>query len=143
MALNYTTTITIRATADRIWQALIDPEITPRYMYGCTVESIWTPGSPVLWKGVADGTLYVKGNLVAFEPGKKLSFTVIDPNGKYPDIPENYLVTTYLLEEADGGTRIDVSQGDYSTVAEGEQRYQHAEPGWTMTLSKLKEILET
>ena len=35
----------IRATPERIWDALTQSEFTQQYFYGSTVESDWTPGS--------------------------------------------------------------------------------------------------
>ena len=38
----------IRTTAEKLWQALIDPEFTRKYWFNTTVESGWKKGSP--WK---------------------------------------------------------------------------------------------
>ncbi len=38
--------IFIRATRERIWQALTSSEDTLRYYYASTVESDWAPGTP-------------------------------------------------------------------------------------------------
>jgi len=48
-------------------------------MFGCYAETDWKPGSPLLWKGAADGKLYVKGRVVSIEPPHRLVYTVIDP----------------------------------------------------------------
>jgi hypothetical protein len=34
-------------------------------MFDCNAECEWNPGAPLLWRGAADGTLYVKGNIVS------------------------------------------------------------------------------
>ena len=42
-------TITINAPIEKVWQALVDPEMTRIYMYGCEALSDWKPGIPLLW----------------------------------------------------------------------------------------------
>ncbi|TAK56796.1 MAG: hypothetical protein EPO24_10650 [Bacteroidetes bacterium] len=136
-------TVTINAAAMQVWDALVNPEKTKQYMYGCEAISDWKVGSPLLWNGVADGKTitYVKGNIVSFDPGKRLQFTVFDPHGSYEDIPSNYLHVTYELFEDNGKTTLTVTQGDYSKVAEGEKRYQHSLKDWDI-IQLLKEVAE-
>jgi uncharacterized protein YndB with AHSA1/START domain len=146
--LTVTSTITIQAPAARVWDALTDPEMTKKYMFGCEAISDWKPGSPLLWKGQFNGLemVAVKGKVVKIEPGKFLAYTTIDPNNPaVPDLPENYLTVTYDLSEQNGHTLLAVSQGDYSTVAEGKKRYEEtvAGGGWTPILVQIKVLLET
>ena len=137
--------ILIRATPETVWQVLTDPEITPQYMFGCTVQCDWDPGSPILWKGVQDGITYVKGNLIAFDKSRKFSFTVFDPNAAYADIPENYLTATYTLSRKQNGTLLKVTQGDYAKVAEGNKRYADSinSGGWMPVLEEIRKIVES
>ena len=140
-------TITIQAPASKVWDALTNPEQTKKYMFGCEALSDWKPGSPLIWKGTFNGVemVAVKGDVVSIEPGKSLVYTVIDPNNpKIPDLPENYLTITCLLTEQNGQTILDVSQGDYSKVAEGESRYQHTVDGggWDPILIQIKQLVE-
>ena len=145
--LTVTNAITIQATAARVWDALTNPEMTKKYMFGCEALSDWRPGSPLLWKGNFNGLemVAVKGKVVKIEPGKLLVYTTIDPNNPaVPDLPENYLTVTYDLSEQNGHTLLTVAQGDYSMVAEGEKRYEEtiAGGGWTPILVQIKELLE-
>ncbi|HMI59850.1 MAG TPA: SRPBCC domain-containing protein [Puia sp.] len=145
--LTVTNAITIQATAARVWDALTNPEMTKKYMFGCEALSDWKPGSPLLWKGNFNGLemVAVKGKVVKIEPGKLLVYTTIDPNNPaVPDLPENYLTVTYDLSEQNGHTLLTVAQGDYSMVAEGEKRYEETivGGGWTPILVQIKELLE-
>lgn len=110
-------------------------------MFGCNVISDWQPGSSVTWRGAADDVAYVVGHVKVFNPHTELAFTVFDPSGKYADIPENYLTTRYILEEQEGGTMLSVSQGDYSKVDNGDERYKH-NSSWEMVLNDMKSLLE-
>ncbi len=65
-------TITINAPASKVWDALVNPEQTKEYMFGCEALSDWKAGSPLLWKGNYEGKemVFVKGNIVKIHPGK-------------------------------------------------------------------------
>lgn len=141
-----TNSITINAPAAQVWDALVNPVQTKKYMFGCEPITDWKPGSLLLWRGVFDGKELdaVKGHVVKIEPNRYLEYTAIDPNSTIPDIPENYLTITYHLEEQNGQTRFTVTQGDYAKVAEGERRYNDtiAEGGWEGILVQIKKLVE-
>lgn len=115
-------------------------------MFGCEPVTDWQVGSPLLWKGVFDGTelVAVKGTIVQIEPGTFLAYTTIDPNSPIDDIPENYLTVTYSIATEGNQTRLTVTQGDYAIVADGEKRYQDtlSEGGWNGVLQQIKQITE-
>lgn len=139
-------TITFRAPAAKVWNALTNPAETKKYMFGCEALSDWKEGSPLIWKGTFNGVelVAVKGTIKKIQPGKYLEYTVIDPNNpKIPDLPENYLTVTIDLIEEDGQTLAIVTQGDYSTVADGDNRYKHTvDGGWTPILEAIKALVE-
>ncbi len=143
-----TNTIVIHAPAIKVWDALTNPEQTKKYMFGCEALSDWKPGSPLIWKGTFNGVemIAVKGKVVSIDPPRSLVYTVIDPNNpKIPDLPENYLTITCNLDERNGQTGLEVSQGDYSTVAEGTVRYKDTcdGGGWDPILVQIKALCES
>ncbi|HVX52439.1 MAG TPA: SRPBCC domain-containing protein [Chitinophagaceae bacterium] len=141
-------TIAINAPAEKVWNLLVNPQQTKKYMFGCEATSDWAVGSPLLWKGVYEGSemIFVKGNIVAIQPGKLLVYTVFDPNNTaIPDVPENYLTVTYALAEDNSITTLTVSQGDFATVAQGEKRYKETYnngEGWNPILVQIKALAE-
>jgi uncharacterized protein YndB with AHSA1/START domain len=140
--------ITINATASKVWDVLTNPEQTKKYMFGCETVSDWKKGSPLLWKGTYEGKdmVFVKGNIVDIKPEKFLAYTTIDPNSTIEDIPENYLTVTYELASENGKTVFTVTQGDYKKVADSERRYKEAYnngEGWNPILVEIKKIAET
>lgn len=142
-------TISINAPVTKVWDALVNPEQTQKYMFGCEALSDWKPGSPLIWQMIHEGKEFipVKGHIVEIQPGQLLSYTVIDPhNPNIPDIPENYLTVTYSLSVDNGTTLLTVTQGDYNKVADGEKRYQEAYnsgEGWNPILLEIKKLLES
>lgn len=143
-----TNQVIINAPTSKVWDALINPEQTKKYMFGCETVSDWQVGSELLWKAEYEGQemVFVKGHIVKLESGKVLAYTTIDPNNPdIPDVPENYLTVTYTLTEENGATLFTVTQGDYSTVADGEKRYADSYnngEGWNPILVEIKKIVE-
>jgi uncharacterized protein YndB with AHSA1/START domain len=143
-----TSKISINAPLAKVWDALINPEQTKKYMFGCETISDWKVGSPLLWQGNYEGKdmVFVKGHIVDIKPNTYLAYTTIDPNNpNIADVPENYLTVTYSLSAENGHCALTVTQGDYNTVAEGEKRYQEAYnggEGWNPILVEIKKLVE-
>ena len=138
--------VIIDAPASVVWDALVNPEQTQKYMFGCAAVSDWTVGSPLLWRGTHEGQemVLVEGNVVAIEPEKFLAYTTIDPNSTTENVPENYLTVTYDLSVEDGQTVLTTTQGDYAAVADGDRRYQETIDGggWDPILTAIKTMVE-
>ena len=134
--------ITLSADISKVWEALTNPEMTKKYMYGCEAISDWKVGSSLIWKGAADGIVYVKGNIVNITPGKLLHYTTFDPNSNLEDLPSNYLTVTIELSQEKGQTTLSVTQGDFAEAANGEKRYHDTVGGWDFALKGLKEVVE-
>lgn len=139
--------IEISAPAARVWDALVNPEQTKKYMFGCETVSDWKKGSELLWRGEYEGKemIFVKGTIVDIQPNRFLAYTTIDPNSNIDDKSENYLTVTYRLEEKDDKTTLTITQGDYSKVAEGERRYTESYnngEGWNPILVQIKSLVE-
>ena len=64
----------IRASAERVWQAITDPEFTKRYWHRTAFESAFEPGSP--YRMVSpDGSDAVVGTIEEVEPNRRLVMT--------------------------------------------------------------------
>jgi uncharacterized protein YndB with AHSA1/START domain len=142
-----TNSITINAPIEKVWDTLVNPEQTKKYMYGCETVSDWKVGSSLLWRGTYEGKemVFVKGIILQIEQPKLLKYTVIDPNSGMPDIPENYLNVTYSLLEQNGETILTVTQDGFETAADGEKRYQdvyNKGEGWNPILLLIKKQVE-
>lgn len=140
-------TIEINASMATVWDALTNPEKTKVYMFGCETVSEWTPGSELLWKGNYEGTemIFVKGFIIEIVPMTKLVYSVFAPNSTMEDVLANYLNVSYELNEKNGVATLNVTQGDYSKVAEGDRRYQESwnnGEGWNPILVEIKKMVE-
>jgi uncharacterized protein YndB with AHSA1/START domain len=139
--------IIINAPAIAVWDALVNPEQTKKYMFGCETVSDWKVGSPLLWRANYEGKekVFVKGIIVDIQPPKLLGYTVIDPHAAMSDIPENYLNVTYELSGNDEQITLTVTQKGFENAADGEKRYQDAYnkgEGWQPILVEIKKVVE-
>ena len=137
--------IRINAPAAKIWDALVNPEQTKKYMHGCATVSDWKVGSPLLWNAMWEGRemTFVKGTIVDIYPEKYLAYTTIYP-GYIEDVPSNYATVTYALEPDNGQTKLTVTQGDYALIDKGPHKYEEAMKmgGWQSILEEIKRIVE-
>lgn len=141
-------TIVINAPASEVWDALVNPQQTKKYMFGCETVSDWKKGSSLLWKGKHEGKdmVFVKGEIVDINPEKFLACTTIDPHSNIDDTSDNYLTVTYSLNPEKGRTTLVVTQGDYNKVAEGKRRYEESYnngEGWHPILVQIKNLVES
>ena len=137
--------VLFKAKMEEVWNLLINPEMTKQYMFGCEVLSDWNIGSPVHWKGkTEDGkeVIYVKGEVVEYKEGIKVSSTTFDPNSGMKDIPENYVTLTYELKPKGKKTLLTIIQGDFAKAEYGKKRYEESKSGWKeMVIPIMKKLL--
>ena len=130
---------TIEAPADKVWNALTNPETIKKYMFGTTVTSDWKEGSKIVWKGEWEGKQYEdKGKILNIEPKKQLQYSHFSPQTGLDDIPENYHIVTIDLEENDNQTIVTLTQDNNAD----EKAKEHSEKNWKMMLASLKKLLE-
>lgn len=137
--------VVIKAAKSKVWDLLTNPKWTPEYMYTCAIETDFEVGNPILWRGIHDDVVYVSGELLAYDAGDSMTYSVIDPNAEYAQTKENHLIVNYEIEERDGKTNLAVTQSGYETVAQGQERYDEAIAGggWSGILEKIKEMAES
>ncbi len=130
----------INAPVDKVWDALVNPEIVKRYMFGTNVNSDWKIGSKITWKGEWKGKPYEdKGIITKMEPGKIIQYSHYSPLSGLPDIPENYknIVTTELSPNGKL-TSVTLTQDHIET----EKSREESEKNWQMMLDSMKKVVE-
>ncbi|MDQ5862770.1 MAG: SRPBCC domain-containing protein [Actinomycetota bacterium] len=134
-----TSTITIDAPADRVWKVITDPAAVKEFMFGADLETDWTEGSPIAWRGEWEGKLYEdKGEILEVDPGRKLVHTHFSPLGGEEDKPENYHTLTWTLKDQDGATTLMLSQDNNAN----EDAAEHSKGMWDMLVADVKNIAE-
>ncbi len=137
--------VVVEADRRTVWEALTTPDLVREYFMGATVTTDWQVGSPITFAGEWKGQTYEdKGEIVTVEPEKELSFSHWSPlNGK-ADIPDNYHVIDIVLDEADGGTKVTLTQSNLNggVTASDRANRDDYEKTWAMMLGGLKETVE-
>ena len=133
-------TITIDAAPDRVWDVITDPAAVKEFMFGADLETEWTVGGPIAWRGEWEGKPYEdKGKIFEVEPGRKLVHTHFSPLGGEEDRPENYHTLTWTLEDQEGGaTKLTLSQDNNAS----EEAAEHSQGMWDMLVADVKKIAE-
>ena len=135
-----TAEVDIDAHAQKVWDALTDPDQIAKYMFGARVETDWQPGSAIVWKGEFQGRSYEdKGEIVQVIPARRLTMTHFSPLSGQPDEPANYHTVTYELTERAGGTHVFLSQDNNASDDEAK----HSADTWQSMLDGLKKVVET
>ena len=129
----------INATTDKVWNALTNPAVIKKYMFGTTVISDWKEGSKIIWKGEWEGKSYEdKGKILQLENQKRLQYSHYSPLSGLHDNPENYHIVTIDLTKKVNETIVSLIQDNNPD----EKTKDHSEKNWKMMLASLKKFLE-
>lgn len=129
----------IRTTPAKLWMALTSPELAQRYWLGIRPEAEWKQGGA--WKLVfQNGTIGDTGEIVAFEPEKRLAIRW--RNEFMPELKEEgWSLCTMDIESAPGDSvKLTVTH----SIERADSKFIAAvSGGWPQVLSNLKSLLET
>ena len=137
--LTVSNSTTIEAPIEEVWKALTTPDLIKLWFFGVDTETDWKVGSPLVHRGEYQGKPYEdKGEIVRFDPPKRLVHTHwSDVSGK-PDRPEHYQEVTWALAERDGATELAITERNVPS----EDAKTVSDESWRMVLKNLKELLE-
>lgn len=128
----------IRASAEKIFEAITRPEIAARY-WGHENVSDWQPGSR--WEHIrADAARDVKlvGDVVEIDPPRRLVMTWAGASDY--DNPDAHSRVTFDLVPYDDMVRLTVTHDELEA---GSGMATGISKGWPLVLSSLKSYLET
>jgi uncharacterized protein YndB with AHSA1/START domain len=127
----------IRTTPERLWSALTSREFAQEYWRGAHPEAEWKVGGP--WKLVfPDGRMADSGEIVAFEPGKRLGIRW--RNEFRPELKaEGWSLCIMEIETVEGAVKLTVT---HSMERENSKLIEAVSGGWPQVLSNLKSLLE-
>jgi uncharacterized protein YndB with AHSA1/START domain/DNA-binding transcriptional ArsR family regulator len=130
----------IKATPERVWEALTKPEFTSRYFHGSRVMSDLRVGSPFNYLPAEGTATLVEGRVLESARPRRLVHTwrALWDAEVSKDAPSR--VTWELTGMAGGMTRLTVIHDDF----DGETAtFKQVSGGWPWILSNLKSFLET
>jgi len=127
----------IAASAQRIWDAIVQPEFTRQYWLHEN-RSDWKPGSPWKHQDAESGEVKMTGQVVEAVAPKRLVITWVYP--KNEGNPDETSRVTFELEPVDTMTRLTVT---HDQLVPGSSMDTGIRQGWPRVLSSLKSLLET
>jgi uncharacterized protein YndB with AHSA1/START domain len=90
--------ITLHAPIEKVWDALTNPTIIKKYLFGTNTVSDWKVGSPIIFTGTWNDKPYEdKGIILALEREKLLKYSYWSSLAGTSDSPENYVNVTFSL----------------------------------------------
>jgi uncharacterized protein YndB with AHSA1/START domain len=131
----------IKATPERIWEAITDPEFTTKYFHGSRVEMRLVAGSEYRGYSPDRSQLWVDGTVLDVDPPRRLVHTwraTYEP-GLAEEEPSR---VTWEIEERDGGLCLLTVVHD-QLERSPKTAQSVSGPGWMYVLSGLKSLLET
>lgn len=125
----------IRASAEQVWKALTDAELTARY-WGHANVSDWQPGSAWEHRRVdGSGAVDIVGQVIEAEPPTRLVITFEDA----PEPPREASVVTFSVEPHEDIVRLTVTHEKLAN----QEMLDGISQGWPAVLANLKSLLET
>ena len=129
----------IETPISEVWEAITNPAKLKQTMFGCDVVTNWKIGSNILFKGNWEGNEFVdKGTILDFQEGKSYEYDYWSNFSGLPDLPENYSIIKFQLNEVDNGTILNLEQSNFTT----QTMYEHSDKNWDVALNSLKEMVE-
>jgi uncharacterized protein YndB with AHSA1/START domain len=128
----------IRTTPKKLWEALTDPQVIPRYRLGTTITCDWKKGSS--WKILRpDGRLADSGEILEIDPPRRM--VIRWQNEWKPEFKaEGPSRCTIELEPLDNSVKLTITH----EIERPESDFiAAASEGWSLILSNLKSLLET
>jgi len=130
--------IYIRTTPERLWEAIVDPEIRAKYNFGSGMTSELKVGSPLTMGVKAAGDLLLgDGEILEVDPPKRLVHTM---RALWSDEvkEEGFTRVAWDIQQVEDSCLLTVTH-DQMREGANDQLYG----GWPMILSGLKTWLET
>ena len=125
----------IRATIDKVWEALTKPDFTRQYWFGFEQRSGWTKGAS--WQIVGqDGKIWDSGEILEIDPPRRV---VISWTHQMKDElrAEGASRATYELEPVGDTVKLTIVH------VGGPKLIEAVSGGWPQVLASLKSLLET
>ena len=134
---DYIYVVYIQAPCEKIWDALIDPEMNKEYWGRHCNVSDWKIGSRWQHADYDDRTeVRVAGTVIESDRPHRLVLSWARP--EHLDDPDKVSKVTFAIEEQFGSSKLTVIHSDLDT-----EMHKAISGGWPPILSSLKTLLET
>lgn len=129
--------IYIQVSCEKVWDALINPEMTKDYWGRHRNNSDWSKGANWRHEDYDDPSqVQITGIVLESERPHRLVLSWAPP--EQADNPDKVSRVTFLIEDQFGATKLTVVHGDLDS-----ETLRGISAGWPAILSSLKTMLET
>ena len=109
----HTATVITNASAEKVFDALTKPELVQLWQYGRVVTTDWKEGRAIRFRTEVEGYVTEQwGTILAIRKNELIRYNLFTPRPDMEDRPENYSVTSYVITEDNGQTKIEIIQED-------------------------------
>jgi uncharacterized protein YndB with AHSA1/START domain len=134
--------ILVNATPINVWKVLTDPEQISCWIteQKTKIISEWKEGSAITFESEWHGKkIRDKGWIQKLEPGKIFRYSYWTKIFRLPDLPENYAIIEFRLENDNGRTILSVTHSNLVM----EAGYEHSDYYWKVALHEIKKLAES
>lgn len=138
MATNIST-ILFDAPIEKVWNALVEPELVKQWQCGSDLLTNWKIGSEIRFRNEWEGQVFEQwGTVLEVVPNQKIKYSLFFPRPELEDKPENYFIMSYILSEQNGKIKLEIHQEDNRPGAIQEEPQGEENP----ILQSLKLLVE-
>jgi uncharacterized protein YndB with AHSA1/START domain len=110
-----------------------------QWFFGVDTDADWRPGGKLVHRGEYQGKPYIdKGEILEFEPPRRLVHTHWSDVSGLPDSPEHYQEVAWELADRGGSTELTITERNLPSA----EAAKTSEEGWKGALQSLREMLE-
>ncbi len=129
----------IQTSQNKLWEALINPDITQHYFFGLRVNTDWQTGSDISYSNESEEAI-IQGKILLCEPKQKISYTFKGHKNDTGNMDADSRVTFEIEELSSNACQLTVVHDEFPSE---NTTYQNVGNGWPTILSGLKTYLET
>ncbi|THU39382.1 ATPase [Niastella caeni] len=109
----HTTSVLIDADAQKVFEALTQPELVSLWQFGRRVQSDWQAGHAIKFIAESEGKVLEQwGTILEMRTNELIKYNLFTPTPGIEDKIENYNVTSYILSTDNGQTKVELIQED-------------------------------
>lgn len=132
--------ITINASADAVWDVLVNPAKIKQYLFETNTVSDWKEGSEIKFTGEWNGKTYTdKGTILALRKNSVFHYSYFSSFSPLPDLPENYSTVKFTLTPDGTATLLQLEQWGFPD----ENALSHSDTNWDSIAAQMKQLAET
>ena len=106
--------IIINASPQKVFDVLTKPELVKRWQFGKVLTSDWKTGGEIKFRTESEGKVLMEqwGTVLEIQTNELIKYNLFTPAPGLEDKTENYCVTSYMLSNDNGQTRVEIIQED-------------------------------